>query len=346
MDDLKNTIQNFFRNRYTRHEYFSVCREFERGVENEPFIEELESQWNEVDTNDPSNFDQKLTWNKIIGQIGTSIASKSTATVWYIVQKVAAILFLPILITALTLYFSANNRTGNNGWAEIKCPAGTRIEFQLPDGSTGFLNSKSKLKYPVNFKDNRNVHLTGEAFFEVVKNKKNKFTVTTGKLKAEVLGTSFNIMGYEDQPNEEITLKTGSLKILSKSNKQLSILSPDQQFVLDKEHNQFIKREVNALNYTSWISGKLIIQDERFEEVAKKLSKWYDVDIEIEDQKLKDFKYYATFEDEPLDEVLRLIVITAPIQYQEETRVRHADGSFSKRKIKFKTNENRIKDFN
>jgi len=153
-------------------------------------------------------------------------------------------------------------------------------------------------------------------------------------------------MGYEDQPNEEITLKTGSLKILSKSNKQLSILSPDQQFVLDKEHNQFIKREVNALNYTSWISGKLIIQDERFEDVAKKLSRWYDVEIEIEDQRLKDFKYYATFEDEPLDEVLRLIVITAPIQYQEETRVRDADGSFSKRKIKFRTNENRIKDFN
>ena len=346
MDDLKNTAQNFFKDRYSRHEYFSICNEFEKEIENKPFVEELETQWNEVDTSDASGFNTKLSWNKIISQIGTSRVSKSPSTVWYFIQKAAAILFLPLLIASLFFYFQANNRTGENAWAEIKCPIGTRTEFQLPDGSSGFLNSNSELKYPVNFENGRDVYLTGEAFFNVVKNKKSKFTVTTGKLKVEVLGTSFNIMGYKDQPNEEITLKTGKLKVLSKSNKQLSILSPDQQFVLNKEQNQFQKRDVNTLNYTSWISGKLIIQNERFEDVAMKLSRWYNVDIEIEDQKLKDFKYYATFENEPLDEVLRLIAITAPIQYHEDIRKRHTDGSFSKRKIKFKTNGNRIKDFN
>jgi len=346
MDDLKKTIQNFFKNRYTRHEYFSVCREFEEGIENKPFLDELEKQWNEVDTGSTPGFDLKSSWNKIVGQIGTSTASKNPVRVLSLIQKIAAILFLPLLVTSLLFYFSSNNRAETEGWAEIKCPAGVRTEFQLPDGSTGFLNSKSELKYPVDFKKSRDVYLTGEAFFNVVKNKKSRFRVTTPKLKVEVLGTSFNIMAYEDQPDEEITLKTGSLKVLGEKNEQLSVLAPDQQFVLNKKQNQFTEREVNTLNYISWISGKLIIQDERFEDVVKKLSRWYNVDMEIEDQKLKDFRYYATFENEPLDQVLRLISITAPIQYQEKARVRHANGSFSKRKIQFKINESRIKDFN
>ncbi len=347
MNELKSTIHDFFKNRYTRHEYFSVCREFENGAGNKPFLEELEKQWEELDAGDSSDFNIKQTWNKIIDRINTSKTSKSPVTpVLYLVRNVAAILFLPLLIASLFFYFSSNSRTGKNAWAEIKCPAGVRTEFQLPDGSKGFLNSNSKLKYPVIFNDARNVYLTGEAFFEVVKNKRSKFTVTAGKLKVEVMGTSFNIMSYEDQQNEEITLETGHLKVFGSDNKQLSILSPDQQFVLNKEQNRYTKREVNTLNYTSWTSGKLIIQNERFEDVAKKLSRWYNVDIDIEGRTIKDFRYYATFENEPLDEVLRLISITAPIQYREDTRVRYPDGSFSKRKIEFRTDRDRIKDFN
>jgi ferric-dicitrate binding protein FerR (iron transport regulator) len=347
MDDLKNTLRNFFNGRYTRRECFSVYQGFEKGDGNEIFLEELEKQWEDIDPGTPLGFDQKLAWNKIARKIDTaSIPPKRTVTIWQFIQKAAAILFLPLLIASLFYYYTVNNEAGEGAWAEIKCPPGIRTEFQLPDGSTGFLNSESTLKYPLNFKDNREVSLSGEAFFDVLKDEKNKFRVTTQRLKVEVLGTSFNIMAHEGQPYEEITLKTGSLKILSKNDAELSKLAPNQQLVLDKEQSRFIKKEVNAFNFTSWTTGKLVIQDQRFEDVAKKLSRWYDVDIEIEGQELKDFRYYATFENEPLSEVLRLITATAPIQYKEETRVKNIDGSFSKRKIKFKLNEDRLKDFN
>jgi ferric-dicitrate binding protein FerR (iron transport regulator) len=351
MNDLKNTLNNFFRNRYTRHEYFSVYRGFEKDNKDKPFLEELEKQWDGIDdTGNPENFKQKLIWNKIIRQIDQqSITSKSTVRVWHFIQKVAAILFLPLLIASLFYFYAVNQKSEQSeqiAWAEINCPAGVRTAFQLPDGSTGFLNSKSTLKYPVNFGTDREVYLTGEAFFDVVKSEKSRFRVITQKLETEVLGTSFNIAAYEDQPYEEITLKIGKLKVLDKNNKELSTLIPDQQFVFDTLQDQFTIKEVNAVNFTSWTEGKLIIQDERFEDVVKKLSRWYDVEMEIEHLKLKDFRYYAKFEDEPLTEVLRLIAITAPIQYQEEPRIKKKDGSFSKRKIKFRLNENRIENFN
>ncbi len=345
MGDLKNILTHFFRNRYTRHEYFTVCREFEKETENKAFLEELEIQWNEIDTSKISDFNLQSSWNRILGKISRPDELKGSVMFWYYLQKVAAILFIPLLFASLYVHFSSKPRPEISAWAEIKCPAGVRTEFQLPDGSTGFLNSKSTLKYPVDFNHSRDVYLKGEAFFDVAKDKGSKFTVTAGELKVEVLGTSFNIMGYEDQINEEITLKTGSLKVLGSDNQQLTVLSPNQQFVLNKEQHRYTQREVNPLNYTSWIYGKLVIQDERFEDAAKKLSRWYDVEIEIDDQRIRDFKYYATFKDEPLAEVLRLIAMTAPIKYLETPRIKHADGTFSKRKIKFRTDEKRINDF-
>ncbi len=348
MDDLRNILNDFFKSRYTRHEYFSVYRGFKEGDQNKAFLEAMEKQWNEVDAGKAEGFKQHLTWNKISRQVDLQpVTSKSTTgMVWYFIQKAAAILFLPLLITSLFYFYTLKEKPGETAWAKIECPAGVRTEFRLPDGSTGFLNSRSTLKYPVNFGENRQVYLSGEAFFDVAKSKKSSFRVITRRLETEVMGTSFNVMAYENQSYEEVTLKTGKLKVLDKNNKKLSSLIPDQQFVFDTLQKQFVIKQVNADNFTSWTEGKLIAQDERFEDVAKKLSRWYDVEIEIKDPELNNFRYYAKFEDEPLDEVLKLIAMTAPIRYEEIPRVKKKDGSFTKRKIKLRLNENRIKNFN
>ncbi len=347
MDDQKNILTNFLKNRYTRHDYFSVYRGFAEGEKNTTFLEAMEKHWEEVDEQESEGFKRELSWNKISGKLDLQAVPKNTTrTVWIFMQKAAAILFLPLLIASLFYFYTRNQPTEETAWAEIKCPAGVRTEFLLPDGSTGFLNNRSTLKYPVNFSEDRQVYLSGEAFFDVAKSKKSRFRVITRKLETEVLGTRFNVMAYEDQPYLEITLKTGSLKILDNDHKELSTLVPDQQFVFDTVLGQFLTKQVIANNFTSWTEGKLVAQDERFEDVAKKLSRWYDVEITIEDPKLKDFRYYAKFEDEPLTEVLKLIALTAPIEYVEIARKKQQDGSFSKRKIKLRLNENRIKNFN
>lgn len=347
MDELKNTVKSFFENRLTRQEYFHTCSQFEKEKPDQIFLEELEKKWNEIETDDSPGFNQKFTWNKIVERISSrGNRSGSSFNLWNYIQKTAAILLLPLLITSISLFISGNKKNEKNGWVDIQCPVGVRTEFQLPDGSKGFLNSNSSLKYPTNFTEERIVDLTGEAFFNVVKKDGKKFCVKTDKLKVEVLGTSFNVRAYQEQNEEEITLKTGRVRLLDKEDRELVVLVPNQQFILDKEKNQFKERKVDADSYTAWIEGKLVIEGERFEEVAKRLSQWYGIEISIEEEKLKSFVYYATFENEPLDEVLRLISITAPIKYSEEARIKDAGGNFSKRKIKFRIDEKRIKDFN
>lgn len=346
MENPKKALENFFRDKYSRKEYFSIQNEFEKEEADGDFLFELEQQWDAIKDEPVDGFHKKTIWNGVAASLGFNKSRKvKTLSVFYSLQRVAAILFIPLLIGFLLYYYSTNS-SSQETWAEIICPPGVRTEFQLPDGSTGVLNSESRLKYAVNFSSNRTVHLQGQAYFEVVKDKKHPFDVATDKIEVQVLGTKFSVLAYPDQANEEVVLKAGKVKVSGVDQKPLAMLSPDQQFVLDKENRKYYTKDVNAARLTSWIDGKLVIQNDRFEDVAARLSRWYHVDIEIKDQKLKDYKYYGTFENESLDEVLRLIALTAPIKYKEVERVKLPDGSFSNRKIILATDERRVSDFN
>ena len=327
---------------YTSKDYFSVLKGFEKGENDEEFYRSLEEQWNDIDTSQSSEFRQNQVWSVLKQQL---FVQRPILKLYHTIRNIAAILFIPLLLGTGILYYLSNSPSSSKAWGEIKCPAGVRTEFQLPDGTSGFLNNKSKLRYPVQFDKVREVELEGEAYFDVVKQNGKKFRVNTSSIKVEVLGTSFNVSAYHDNNDEVVTLKNGKVRVLGKNDEQLTELSPDQQFTLNKDINKFSVTKVTALNYTSWISGKMLIQNETFEEIAKRLSRWYDVEIEIEGQKLKKFRYYATFEDEPLDEVLRLIALTAPIQYKDLGRIKNDNGTFSRRKIKFIFDENRINRF-
>lgn len=348
MDNLRKTIDNFFKNKYSRREYFAIHHEFEKVEANQPFLNELEKQWNEIRKEDLDDFDQNSVWGKIVRQIEFRKADVvKNAHFWNQLQRVAAILFLPLLLGSIFYFLVSNHKNEEISWVKINCPSGARTEFLLPDGSKGVLNSKSTLEYATNFINKRVVHLTGEAFFSVVKSQGKTFNVLTDRINVEVLGTKFSVMSYKDQSNEEVVLKSGSVKVFGvKKNNPLALLIPDQKFTLDKDENRFSVKQVNATSLTSWINGKLVIDNERFEDVAKRLSRWYDVQIEIEGAQLKGYRYNGTFENEPLSEVLRLLSISTPIKYHEIKRVQYKDGSFSKRKIILQIDEKRMNHFN
>jgi len=104
--------------------------------------------------------------------------------------------------------------------------------------------------------------------------------------------------------------------------------------------------EVIASQYTGWTEGKLIFRNEDMGQVAQRLSRWYNAEIIIADNQLLEFTFYATFIDEPLDEVLKLLAFTTPISVVEEKRLPRPDGSFAKRKITLRLNPAKVKKFN
>lgn len=230
-------------------------------------------------------------------------------------------------------------------YAEIQCPLGVRTKFQLPDGTTGFLNSGSRLKYPVQFIGERKVELTGEAFFDVVHNKDFPFHVNTPNLDIKVLGTTFNVIANEDESTEEIVLQTGKVDVTSIDGKQTASILPNDLLSLDIEKQIFTKRVVNASQYTSWKDGKLEFRNENMQQVARRLSRWYNAEVIVDDALLNNYTFHATFIDEPLDQVLKLLTFTTPISFHEEKRVSDKEGVFQKRKIVLDFNHSKINQF-
>lgn len=308
----------------------------------------LHDDWeSQLESNSSSGYNLKPVLDRVHHRIRLNEAHKPAGIHWLqAFQRVAAILIFPLLFSFLAyFYFQSKPSSSPASYAEIQCPMGVRTKFQLPDGSTGYLNSGSSLKYPVQFNGERKVELIGEAFFDVVHNAEIPFHVNTKNLDIKVLGTTFNVIANDDEQTEEVVLQTGKVDVSSLSGRQLAVLKPNEQITLDNEKQTIVKNEVEATQYTSWKEGKLVFRNENMQQVARRLSRWYNADVVVDDRLLEDYTFHATFADEPLDEVLKLLSITTPLSFQEEKRTNNDNGVFEKRKIVLRINQSKINQF-
>ncbi|ANH81685.1 hypothetical protein A8C56_12445 [Niabella ginsenosidivorans] len=158
-------------------------------------------------------------------------------------------------------------------------PRGSKvIDMQLSDGSHVWLNAGSSITYPVVFVGNeRKVELKGEGYFEVAKNPNKKFIVTSNGVNTEVLGTHFNVNAYEDESDIKVTLLEGSVKV---SNRQREgMLKPGQQATLGRMRFDIQLSSPNIDQVMAWKYGFLTFNDICFEEIMKKIERWYDVKV-------------------------------------------------------------------
>ncbi len=175
----------------------------------------------------------------------------------------------------------------------ISTPRGGQYQINLPDGSQVWLNAASSLKFPAAFSPagTRKVTLSGEAYFEVAKDKHRPFVVTTAKQSLEVLGTHFNVDSYPDEPGTKTTLLEGSVRI--SADDRIVLLKPGQQATVNEAVSV---SEVDPEEAIAWQKGYFHFDDEELESVMKKVSRWYDVEAEYEDASLKHelFAAYST----------------------------------------------------
>ncbi|MBN2174691.1 MAG: FecR family protein, partial [Bacteroidales bacterium] len=292
---------------------------------------------------------------------------------WSFWQKAAAILLLPVILISGYFFLRQNKPvTDKLIYKETTAAYGFRSKLNLPDGTVVWLNSGSKLKYPESFYGGkREVFLTGEAFFEVEHNPNQPFYVNLGELSVKATGTSFNISAYGTEKTYETTLITGNVQLVKQGNNNNDIvlhnMKPNEHAVYNKEVKnitfyenildennaspslrdgpiQSINRKTAGLDvtdlkenkYTSWIDGKLVFRNDDMEYVSKKLGRWYNVDIQLDDTVLYDFQYTATFVDETIEQVLELLALSAPIEYNIVDRKINNDQTFTKKHITLK----------
>lgn len=166
----------------------------------------------------------------------------------------------------------------------ITTPKGGQWQVILPDGTKVWLNAASALTYPTTFTrlKYRTVQLSGEAYFEVAKDKAHPFIVKTAKQEVEVLGTHFNINSYTDEPEVKTTLLEGRVKVTSNTDNATKILSPGEQSVLTS--GSLIVGNADAEEAVAWKNGYFRFNDQEITDVMRKVARWYDIEVVYEEQ--------------------------------------------------------------
>lgn len=163
----------------------------------------------------------------------------------------------------------------------LTIPPGGQYQVVLPDGTQVWLNSSSSLSYPTEFTGNsRTVKLTGEAYFEVAKNKDKPFYVEMNNVQVKVLGTHFNISAYADDNDLTTTLLEGSVQI-SKNGSQ-ALLKPGQRAVIGSNADAITVSKAHINEAMAWKNGYFMFNDDNIVDIMKKVSRWYDADVEYQ----------------------------------------------------------------
>lgn len=303
--------------------------------------------WDEFVPNEKSE-SEKLKYDQILDKIHHQIHinqnkqqleasdKKASYRIGVILTRAAAVLLIPVLSLLLyTMYAGKANFSNNLNMLEVEAPAGSRIHIRLGDGTLVWLNHGSKLKYPYRFsREIRKVYLEGEAYFQVAHNAKIPFVVGTSSVDVKATGTEFNVSAYPDDKNVVTTLVEGKVILYNSANKQeIKALLPDQCLKYNSEGNTFVLESGETEKNIGWKDGRLIFRNDSFGEIAKKLDRWFNVEVEITSEKVNEFTCTATFTDETLSQVLELLTIAAPVNYALPPQNKMPDGSFSRQKV-------------
>lgn len=226
----------------------------------------------------------------------------------------------------------------------ISTKPGSKSKIQLPDGSQVWLNADSRITYNESFRGPfREVQITGEAYFDIAKDKDHPFIIHASSIDVRVLGTSLNIRSYTNEKNTEAVLIHGSIEVTLRSNPDKKIiLLPNEKLVVQNGKAAVIKgtpsvqksedapvmtlgkahiepKDTVAMDIL-WVKNKLAFDHETLEEVSRKIERWYAVKVTIPDEKLKHVEYTGVFEDESLRQVMEALRWTGNFRYSINKR--------------------------
>ena len=291
---------------------------------------------------EPAAIRTDVALQKTLGRVSSKRKTfRHSVGVW--LQRAAAVLFIPVLIASIHFYAqSRKNITtaelADVNFVEMKVATGVRSFVTLPDSTRVWLNSGSFIRYPDRFTGNqRTVFVQGEAYFEVTASVENPFVVNTPTMQVRATGTKFHVADFEGSLVKEVSLLSGRVavgKIIdNQNNVHLLDLEPGQHLEYNVSTQSTHLTEGDVYKHHAWKDNKIIFRNDLMSDVVRRLSHSFGVEIELQGDELKSYRYRATFEDEALHEILSFLKLSAPIDFKEIKRQRQEDGTYSKPKI-------------
>ena len=298
---------------------------------------------------------RERTWNRIQERIVRRYSLPTLLRVAGIAASVALVLGL-----ALSGFFGNDNTGKKQGQPQtitLYVPGGVCSKTVLPDNTVVWLNASSSISYPSHFDgDTRTVEMVGEAFFDVARDETKPFIIKSGNMRVNVLGTSFNFKHYEGDTHAVLAVETGTVTLTTSPSSTTSLEAGQYATVNNRtlqtdvynstptisakkeEHSatatpSMVEKETHTNQFSAWRDYRIVFRDEPFGDVLNELSRRYNAEFEIQDEEIEDYIYTATFDDMGLEDILKLLKISAPIDYTIKNLTSNNSNTYGKRKV-------------
>lgn len=281
--------------------------------ENKLYFEQIKKTWllsSAYQTADANAEDAYSRFTKKINN--KNVISKPSSWKKYIGYAAAII----VLLTSIPFLLNRVGVEPEIHYSELNIPRGSKLNVVLPDGSTVWINADSKLVYSSDFgKNNRNLELNGEGYFEVIPGEI-PFVILTDSAQIKVLGTKFNVRNYKDDKTVRVSLLKGS--VMFSSNEKEYLLDRPQIVDLDKVSNTYSVVDSKVEYSNKWINNHLFFDEISFGEIALVLERSFDVNIQFDSNELKNLIFYGDFiiEANNLEEILKVMASTNKFNYK------------------------------
>ena len=234
----------------------------------------------------------------------------------------AAAVFLALLISTVSYWLGGHQVRDRFADIVVEAPLGAKTRLILPDSTLVWLNAGSRIVYSQGFGvSDRHVGLIGEGYFEVRKNEDLPFDVTTHEMSVTVLGTKFNFRNYTDDEEVVVNLLEGKVRLENGVRKmEPRYLSPSEKATLNKATGEMTIARTKVESAREWTDDKLFFDEMPLADIAKELSRSYNVRIRIMDDRLAGHRFYASFDrcEQSIYDVLDILMETNQLIYKEE----------------------------
>lgn len=329
-NSIESLIVKFLSGQASAGEKEFLISWIKENPENRLQFKELRNVWQGLyPPFDPDEIELEPVRKVLIKKINKRLWQQHPIAIFW--QRTAAILLIPLILTVA--YLLASQKPEKITFQEVFAPYGTYTQVSLPDDSKVWLNAGSSLRYPTRFeKGSREVSLQGEAYFEVESDRKNPFIVHTSHVDVRATGTAFNVEAYPKDSISAITMVRGKLGVTMNHESQIGLL-PGERASFNKNTLQCRIVKTDPYKWYAWKDGLMVFRDDPLEYVFKRLGQTFNVEIVVMDKEIANQLYRATFREESLSEILRLLKITAPIRYVDHDRNPASNTALRKRKV-------------
>lgn len=269
-----------------------------------------------------------------------AIPLKRNRNYFFLIPAAAALL---IIVFGIRMFYGKSDLPANAGLQTIAAEKGSRMRTILPDGTTVWLNAGSHISFSENFTGHtREVTLDGEAYFDVVKQPERPFIVHVYGYNIRVLGTVFNVKSYPTDKTIETTLLRGLVQVTKQgvTGEKPIFIHPNEKLIVEKfaanselnlpyknspaansGNTDYIIKNLDTAQTekekieTAWVYNRLEFRGDNFEELAKKLERWYNVSIVFEDDQVKQLSFYGSFETETVQQAFVALKAAARFDY-------------------------------